>query len=178
MSSFIFIRHGESTANAARALATDDISLTPAGIENVKTASKQLKQFHITKIIASPLPRAQQTAQAIAESLGLDPTAIITLNDLRERSFGTLEGTPKEHESAWYYRLNDQYGTEPQATLIARCKRALTQIKPLADTQQILVVGHATAGFYLLQVAKGHERFADFDEPFQLKNAEFMTVTI
>jgi hypothetical protein len=40
------------------------------------------------------------------------------------------------------------------------------------------LVGHATSGFYFLQVAQGKEKFEDFDPVNQMGNAEFIEVKL
>ena len=42
----------------------------------------------------------------------------------------------------------------------------------------VVVVGHATSGFYFLQIAKGKTRFVDFDPINQMSNAEFIEVEL
>lgn len=60
------IRHGQKESHPG------DPELTELGIVQAQQTGKYLSQFPISKIIASPYKRTQQTAQNIAEQLSLD----------------------------------------------------------------------------------------------------------
>ncbi|HSN02061.1 MAG TPA: histidine phosphatase family protein [Acidimicrobiales bacterium] len=88
---FLLVRHGETTWNAERRIQghSDDAGLTERGIEQVRAAAEQLAERGARRIVSSDLTRARETATIIAERLGLS----ISLDaDLRERSYGELEG--------------------------------------------------------------------------------------
>jgi probable phosphoglycerate mutase len=90
---FYYLRHGETEANAAGTIAGSlDVDLTPLGREQARLAAGALATAPITAIYTSPLRRARETAQPIAEALGLPVTI---LDEIAERNWGDLEGMPR-----------------------------------------------------------------------------------
>ena len=90
---FYYLRHGETEANAAGTIAGSlDVHLTPLGREQARLAARALENAPITAIYSSPLRRARETAQPIAEALGLPVTL---LEEIAERNWGDLEGMPR-----------------------------------------------------------------------------------
>ena len=87
----IVIRHGKTASNLTEILQGQRIneSLLPEGIRDAKSIIPQLINQRISAIYSSPLLRAYETAQIIAEGLQLP---IITRDELQERDFGTLSG--------------------------------------------------------------------------------------
>jgi len=90
------MRHGQSEANVA-----DQVScvagefgdkLTTIGKQQVKKAAKDLEKVDI--IISSPFERTKQTAEIVADSLGLDKNDIIFDERLKEHNFGDLQSKP------------------------------------------------------------------------------------
>ncbi|MDR3448476.1 MAG: phosphoglycerate mutase family protein [Alphaproteobacteria bacterium] len=68
-----FIRHGQSTFNAAESMGDPqipDAPLTARGLEQARQAGEKLKGKGVTRLIVSPYTRALQTATAIAEVIG------------------------------------------------------------------------------------------------------------
>ncbi len=174
----LFVRHGKSLANANGTIGLTETSLAEEGIEQARATAQDLKGQGVTAIVCSPFIRAQQTAEIIAGELGIAVGNIHIINDLRERGLGELEGEPKRHESDYFYSNDTENGFEPRQVLITRMLRALNEIKTIARQTEgtTVAVGHATSGFYLLQVAQGKKHFEDFDPVSQMGNAEFIEV--
>lgn len=88
---FIFTRHGESDANIQRIISNRDLphALTEKGRLQAQRLADQLAQLPILAIYASPILRAQQTAEIVAGKLGLSFT---TSDALREFDCGIMEG--------------------------------------------------------------------------------------
>jgi probable phosphoglycerate mutase len=93
--SITLVRHGESTWNERGLIQghDDHAQLTEAGRRQARDAGRSLLTAGINQIIASDLSRARETAEIIAEELGL---TVVTDSLLRERCFGVLEGRPTE----------------------------------------------------------------------------------
>lgn len=176
----LFVRHGQSLANAATMVATPDSPLAEEGLEQARRTGQDLQHEDVSTIVCSPFIRAQQTAEIIAGELGIPLQDIIIIDELHERRMGELEGKPKRHETEVFYRNNPGFGLESGDALIARMTIALEKVRLIAQKAHgtTLVVGHATSGFYMLQIAKGHTRFADFDPFTQMSNAEFTEVEL
>src|SRR5688572_10456807 len=176
----LFVRHGKSTANAENLVGTPDARLAEEGLEQARKTGRELKDQHVTTIVCSPFIRAQQTAEIIAGELGIPIHDIVVLDELGERRMGELEGKPKQHETKFFYENDTELGFESHQDLIARMRKAVEKTKAIAQKTNgtTVIIGHATSGFYFLQVAKGHTRFADFDRVNQLNNAEFIEVEL
>ena len=73
-------RHGQTLWNVQnRVCGRTDVELTKEGIEQAKKLAQEVKKYAIDFIIASPLKRAQQTSQIVAEENGLYPNQNVLL---------------------------------------------------------------------------------------------------
>lgn len=93
-------RHGQTDYNKQlRVQGQVDIALNPTGREQAEAAAAVLATMPITRIVASPLGRAVDTAQALASRLELP----VDLDErLKERAFGAWEGlTAEEIKAGW-----------------------------------------------------------------------------
>ena len=76
----LFLRHGESVHNADRsgepAAHSDSDRLTEKGVEQAHAAGAGLRDLGITRLLSSPLRRAQETARVVGGELGLDAEEI------------------------------------------------------------------------------------------------------
>jgi broad specificity phosphatase PhoE len=89
--SIVLLRHGETALNAARVLQPADTALSPRGLTQARAAARALATRRIAAIVSSDLPRAWQTADALARLTGLEIAAEPLL---QERNFGDLRGRP------------------------------------------------------------------------------------
>lgn len=86
------VRHGESTYNVAGRLQgqSDEPRLSPLGLKHAHALVAALGQLEIDAIYCSPLTRARETAQPLAEILGLP----LEFDDrLKEIDIGVFQGT-------------------------------------------------------------------------------------
>jgi broad specificity phosphatase PhoE len=107
-----FVRHGESTANLLREFSNSGFKhpLTEKGIEQAHALSRSLSSLKADHIYSSPIMRAVQTAEILAESLKVP---VVTTEALREWSVGTYEGTTDPlgwelHSQVQFDWFNDQ----------------------------------------------------------------------
>lgn len=86
-----FTRHGESQANLERIISNRALphALTAKGRAQAVALAEQLATEPLTAIYASPILRAQETAQLISERLG---PSVYTTDALREFDCGHVEG--------------------------------------------------------------------------------------
>lgn len=93
------VRHGETDSNAARRyLGWSDEPLNAVGLAQAQALAQRLSTASVTAIYSSDLPRAMQTAAAIAARHGLP---VVSLPGLREADFGRWSGlTYTEIEAA------------------------------------------------------------------------------
>lgn len=93
-----FVRHGESEDNPKPIIQADSSPLSERGHRQAEAAAQRLKHLAFNALIGSPIPRAKQTAEHIAEATGHD----IVFSDLfvERRKPKSLEHKPWSDESA------------------------------------------------------------------------------
>lgn len=140
MKRLYFVRHGLSIMNEKGIFSgRTETPLSEAGRQQATEAGKILKEKSIDRIIVSPMERAVQTAEIIADEIGF-PRDKMTISDLlMERDFGPLEGTPYEPH------LGDEDGVEPIEDLIERAQEAYRLLLDLPE-ENIVVVSHGAVG--------------------------------
>ncbi len=138
-------RHGQTEWNALdRISGVTDISLTEEGIAQAHEMAR-LAQEHgdIQRIIASPLKRAQMTAQIAAEALGLP---VQTDDRLREWDYGSFEGqsrfTPGFSETKAEFGVRMPDGGESVFQIVQRTYNLLDDVKRLYPDGNVLLVCH------------------------------------
>lgn len=85
-------RHGQTEMNRRDVVSgVTDVELTPTGVEQAELLAARLKEVRepIGRIIASPLRRAQHTAQIVSAAVGVP---VETDERLREQDYGIYEG--------------------------------------------------------------------------------------
>ena len=88
----LLVRHGETALNAARIMQPADTPLSERGHAQAQAvASRLAARGGVAAVLGSDLPRAWQTAEAIARATGA-PLSASSL--LQERNFGALRGQP------------------------------------------------------------------------------------
>lgn len=158
-------RHGETDWNrVGRWQGATDIPLSDAGRAQARALAAKLRERGIARVHASSLSRALETAQIIAEHLGLPAPAVD--GRLRERGYGVFEGLTRDECAERFPAEWERYvaegrvtppGAEPHDEVVARVSAAIDQIAGAAAAEAILVVSHggcirafihAIAGFY------------------------------
>ena len=147
MARLILIRHGESEGNRDRVFTlTPAVGLTDRGREQCRAAAAWIAaRYAPRRIVASPFVRAQQTAEELAQVLGV-PVEIE--HDLRERSYGELAGQPYSIlQSRTDFDPNEYWVWRPPGgeTLVEVARRAgavLDRIADAAPEDDTVVVSH------------------------------------
>jgi broad specificity phosphatase PhoE len=87
-----FVRHGESTANVLGEFCNSDGKhpLTERGVEQARALARNLAGLQFDRMYSSPILRARQTAQILADVLRI-PFQIVEA--LREWDVGIYEGS-------------------------------------------------------------------------------------
>jgi broad specificity phosphatase PhoE len=168
-----FVRHGESASNAAPgAMAlpgNQGDRLTERGFEQARAVAEHLGEAGATRVLTSPLRRARETAEVIAERLGLPITEVEELRELRESDgFGelSLEDQRLRRWSVWMAEHEDDpdhsySGGESFNEITGRVKRL--QERLVADaTDSTIAVSHGIfLRFFLMRVVFGEDFRAD-----------------
>ena len=122
----LLIRHGETMLNASHILQPADTPLSARGLSQARELATRVAAMDARGILTSDLPRALQTAEAIADTTGL---RITTSNLLRERNFGEWRGRP--HGSFGFDPLTHMAappGGESQTRFAQRVARAWAHV--------------------------------------------------
>lgn len=150
VTSLLAVRHGETAWNReTRIQGQLDIPLSPLGAAQASRLAQALDGQGVDVIYASDLARARQTAEAVAQQLGLE----VQLEPrLRERGFGLFEGlTWAEIETRWpaeserWRRRDPQFAAQGGESLQDFYARAVAAVEVLASRhpgQTVLIVAH------------------------------------
>ena len=169
----LLLRHGESEWNLTGRVQgqAPGVQLTDRGWEQARQAAAALRGSGASRLLASDLLRAQQTAQVIAQELGLPVTSA---SELREQALGELEGWAwrdlREEPTPPGVHINEVRwgGGESVADMYARltgfCERLLAQ----ADGETVALVTHAGT-IQVLRAVLADQGHRDVDwEPVEL----------
>ena len=152
---YFLLRHGESEGNAKGYFDSDgeeENGLTDLGRVQARAAATELKKKKITKIYASPLLRTKQTAELVAEELGLGKESIMYDDRLRELNFGALSGKnkPDAYKTFWEWKRTHHYadslpGGESYLEAKNRLAALLYEIEETMTNESVLMVTHGVA---------------------------------
>lgn len=121
----------------------------------MRSAARALNKDDWDMILTSPLGRARETAEIIAQHLGF---ADIQQQDLLiERSFGEAEGLAYEQWKSRYSNLDEIPGGESKSELVSRSQLLLDTFSATYPGKRILAVSHGALIRTLLLVSSRHE---------------------
>jgi ribonuclease H / adenosylcobalamin/alpha-ribazole phosphatase len=156
------LRHGRTEHTPERRFSgSSDLPLSELGRADAAAAARHLAGRGIDVVVASPLQRTRQTAEAAAEVLGV-PVEVD--GDLRELDFGAWEGLTAAEAKAksplafrrWSGALDVRPpGGESIADVSARVARARARLLERHAGKTVLVVSHVTPIKLLLAAGLG-----------------------
>lgn len=162
----LIVRHGESENNAAgRLQGRNDSPLTDRGREQARTLGAWLSErdFRWSAAYASPLARARETAEILADVTKF-PRPVLD-EDLAEVSVGSLEAMTRDeigerHPTFLSRAITDlgdfsEFGGESYDNVQARAKRVLAMLERnhRAASDRVLVVAHGGINFQIVKAA-------------------------
>ncbi|MEU6428244.1 bifunctional RNase H/acid phosphatase [Microbispora sp. NPDC046973] len=162
--SLLLLRHGQTPLSVEKRFSgLGDPSLTATGLAQAEAAALRLSRqpYEVEVIVASPLARARQTAEAVAARTGL---AVLVDDDLRETDFGEWEGhTFAEIQQRWPRELEAWLadpdvappGGESFASTARRVEQARDRIVKAHEGRSVVVVSHVTPIKMLVRFALG-----------------------
>ena len=143
LTTFALVRHGQTDWNAERRLqGATDIPLNDVGRGQARDAVAVLAPYEWDAVVSSPLSRAAETADLIAEGLGL--TVARRVPELAERSFGPAEGMQAGPELEALRIPGGFRGAESEDEAATRGLGALEALAEEFRGQRLLVVTHGT----------------------------------
>ncbi len=150
------MRHGKTDWNVQyRLQGSADIPLNENGRALARQTAAALRQIPFDAVYTSPLSRARETAEIIAEGRGIP---VILEDDLREMNFGIYEGNSSRNWPEIKTIFDDPVGYVPKGgetfrQLDQRCRRFLSMLTSREGTNQhVLVCTHGTMLKGLLRV--------------------------
>jgi probable phosphoglycerate mutase len=142
------VRHGQTERSAIKAYSGRlDVPLTDIGREQARRTAQQLAGTDIDAVITSPLSRARDTAQAIADATG----APLTVDErLTEIDYGPFEGLDRAGARAKFGQAFEDWRADPfgapvpgMEALPAALERArAASADALATCEHPVLVGH------------------------------------
>jgi len=163
---FYFLRHGESEGNSAGVIqGRNDYPLARRGREQAKEIAEWLRGRGIRRVFTSPLKRANETAEIVAERLGLSPPTVAA--ELTELDTGVFTGLAipeikKRHPEQWRSFQARSWegvrGAEPIVRLVTRAEALWKMLtgehgRGLDDA---LCVTHSGILQWIVKVTFGH----------------------
>jgi isoleucyl-tRNA synthetase len=145
------------------------LSLTDEGIKMVKEAAEKLKKENISLIFSSPYERTMQTAETVAEVLGISKEEIKYDDRIVDINLGKFMGRPMEESFSFYFFGDKKFDNRPEGgeswdDILARVKSFLEDLEKRYTGKNILIVSHADpiwimAGY--LREYKNEEEFME-----------------
>jgi broad specificity phosphatase PhoE len=133
-------RHGQTPLNESDVLrGLADPALDETGRDQACRLGAALGPRHLSVIISSPLLRAVQTAQPIAQRAGLD---VETDQCLVDRDYGPWTGISRKSVIDRWGSVDDAPGVEPKAAVRERAVAGLTDIARHYRGGTVVVVSH------------------------------------
>jgi broad specificity phosphatase PhoE len=148
-------QHGRTPLNReGRLRGRLDPELDLVGLAEARDLAALLGQLAPTRVISSPLKRAAQTAEVIAEAAGVE----VELDDrLVDRSYGEFDGELSTEVAEKYGRPSAAPGVESTADLVARATTVLDGIVRDTESGPVVVVTHdAVIRYVLADIAPGY----------------------
>jgi broad specificity phosphatase PhoE len=157
------LRHGE-VYNPRKILygRLPGYGLSELGVQMAKAAAQALADHDLTYLVASPLERAQQTAEPIAAQFELpiatDERLIESANAFEGKRFGVGDGALRDPRNWWLLHdpLRPSWG-EPYRAIAVRMHAALLAARTVAEGHEALCVSHQLPIWTLRRYAE-HKR--------------------
>jgi broad specificity phosphatase PhoE len=133
-------RHGQTALNEAGVLrGLLDPPLDEIGQRQAALLGQALGPRRPALVAASPLLRARETAQPVADRAGHTVTAERSLLD---RDYGPWAGTPKDTVSAQWGSVDAAPGVEPRSTIRTRALQGLAALARRYPGATLVAVSH------------------------------------
>jgi isoleucyl-tRNA synthetase len=156
----ILVRHAEATSNAEgfvySGLEGNGSHITEKGKKEAASLAKKLGKKKPAAIYSSPVARAKETAQMIAEETGLS----VGVDDrLHEIDFGVMNGKTDAEYDAFYEKREDRWIKAPKGgeTWVDLRKRLVAFVKDMRARhpgETVVVVSHGDPLYILKRILK------------------------
>ena len=155
-----------TTPTASSTAGCPDYHLSDIGGRWPSGSRRRSADRDITHLVASPLERAQETAQPSADALGLDivtdERVIEAANPFEGQAFGVGDGALRK-PSAWRHLYNPfrpSWG-EPYKDIVVRMLAAMHDAREAAAGHEALIVSHQLPVWIARSFVEGRRLFHD-----------------
>jgi isoleucyl-tRNA synthetase len=185
---YMVMRHGQSFSNVKDVINSSEkdldlYPLTEKGIEEVKKSAELIKDKQdkdgkkVTKIYASDFIRTRQTAEIVAEALGIDKKDIVLEPRLREINGGDFDGGDWGTRANFFSNMYEKiFKRSPNGESVDDVRRRtaefLYEIDSSNQNESVLVVTHGLPLRIMLGTSNGvtsrdlvRSKWQDFSEP-------------
>ena len=150
------LRHGQTDWNIDfRLQGTTDIPLNETGRSQAVEVAEHISAADWDGIVSSPLSRAVDTAQAVAERIGLTPSEVEPL--LMERAFGIGEGLTYDEWREKVRDLSEIPGGESLTELADRVWLLLATLLEKHRGRRVLTVSHGALIRKIIELVSDNE---------------------
>jgi isoleucyl-tRNA synthetase len=179
---YFITRHAESVLNTKGILNVDlsvENGITERGRVQVAELVTELKDKGIDYIYHSPLQRTRETAELIAQGLGLSAEAVRSEDRLHEMTFGEFEGKSVDEYHAFFgdeYLTKRPQGGESWGDAKRRMGVFLYELDSSLQGKKVLIVSH-NGPLQMLQAAADGDDANEVlrrikDNSYDVQNAE------
>ena len=155
------LRHGQTDWNIdLRLQGSSDIPLNETGRNQAAVAGATFSREDWDVIIASPLSRARDTAQIVAQQLNMP---VVIVPELVERSFGVAEGFSHSEWRKMYEANEHIEGLESLEDLRSRCELLLQLVATEYDGLRVLAISHGALIRKVLRIVSNNQIPQDGD---------------
>jgi isoleucyl-tRNA synthetase len=158
---YMVMRHGEAESNVANIISSKKENphhLTERGKEEVSKTITQLQGKGIDLIIASPFVRTKETAEQVAEAIGLSSEALLFDERLGEINTGELNLQPVNEYHKLFNRTLEKFskapsGGETLSDVKKRVGELLYEIEEKYKGKKILLITHEYSAWMMTSIA-------------------------
>ena len=181
---YFVMRHAEAENNTLGIISSkidNPHHVTDKGREQIKDAVKQIKKEKIDLIISSPFVRTRETAEMVADGIGLDKKEIIFDERIREINAGEFNGKTVEEYHKHFNSLEACFEKEcPSGENYAQIKNRMGDfiydIETKYKDKTILIITHDAPSWLLFSAVSGCDAKKAIsergDKEFFIGNAE------
>jgi len=149
--SLYFLRHGQTALSRANVFCGSglDPELTPEGVEMAEQFAEAYRSLEWRAIYASPLGRAQKTAEPLSQAIGVP---VETRDELKEIAYGAWDGQTVEAVSRAYHddylrwtadpAWNAPTGGEEAIAIARRGLQVVGDVQSRFSDGNVLLVSH------------------------------------
>lgn len=161
--SFLVMRHGEAENNVLHVCSSRaefPHHLTEKGKGQVGATAEALVGKKIDLIISSPFVRTRETAEIVAEKIGINPKDIIFDDRLREVGTGIFDGKKVDEYHGFWKNLAERFekapeGAETYTEIRRRVGDFIYDIDKKYAGKNILIVSHDGPSWLMFALAAG-----------------------